>query len=96
VQSLPELIHHQKKVVSILANQMVSVAVQDLPSYLNLTSVLARDLKGDLAPHFHKLVQTLVSLVGKVAYSSLTINGPVAANPELTGKLFECLSHLLK
>ena len=42
VQSLPELLHHQKKVVSILANQITSVAVQDLGSYFRLVAVLAR------------------------------------------------------
>jgi hypothetical protein len=55
-----------------------------------------RDLKEDLQPHFHLLLQTLQGVVGKVAYSSLTVGGPVSANPELTGQLFECMSHLLR
>ena len=41
-------------------------------------------------------MQALLAVVNKVAYSSHTIKGPTAANPELTGKLFECLSHMLR
>eukprot|EP01032_Pedospumella_encystans_P036266 gene36266-41027_t len=95
-QSLPELLHHQGKVVTILTNQILNVPEQDLATYFNLVSVLARDLKEDLQPHFHKLVQTLLAVVNKVAYSSMNSKGTSSANPELTGKLFESLSHLLK
>ena len=42
VQSLPELIHHQSKVVDVLCKQIVSVEAQDLQTYFTLVSVLAR------------------------------------------------------
>lgn len=61
-----------------------------------MNAVHNRDLKEDLKTHFHVLVQTLQGVVDKVTYSSMNVKGNANANPELTGKLFECLSHLLK
>jgi hypothetical protein len=45
VQSLPELIHHQLRIVALLCKQIVQVVVQDLPAYFKLVSVLARSLR---------------------------------------------------
>jgi len=96
VQSLPELIHHQHEVVVMLTTQMLAVPAQELQSYFNLLSVLAKDLKTDIKKHFHMIVNTLLKVLHGVAYSSTASKGAAAVNPELTGKLFECLSHLLK
>jgi U3 small nucleolar RNA-associated protein 20 len=42
VQSLPELIHHQDKVVSLLIRQIGRVVPDELRSYFQLVCVLAR------------------------------------------------------
>jgi len=96
VQSLPELIHHQHEVVAMLTNQILTVPAQELQSYFNLLSVLARDLKAEIQQHFDTIVNTLLKVLHGVAYSSTASKGMAAVNPELTGKLFECLSHLLR
>jgi U3 small nucleolar RNA-associated protein 20 len=44
VQSLPELMHHQSKVVTMLANQITTVPAGEVQSYLSLIVVLARYL----------------------------------------------------
>lgn len=41
---MPELIHHQVKVVELICKQMSAVVVQDLPAYFKLVSVLARSV----------------------------------------------------
>jgi hypothetical protein len=80
----------------MLTTQMLAVPAQELQSYFNLLSVLAKDLKTDIQKHFHTIVNTLLKVLHGVAYSSTASKGAAAVNPELTGKLFECLSHLLK
>lgn len=42
VQSLPELIHHRKKVVAILLDKLQNITAGSLISYFKLISVLAR------------------------------------------------------
>lgn len=62
-----------------------------------LTFMNNRDLEEDLYPHFHRLFGMLVKHVDAVAYSGNSKSGGSnAPNPELTGKLFETLSYLLK
>jgi hypothetical protein len=56
-----------------------------------------RDLQEDLYPHFHRFFGMLVKQVDAVAYSGSSKSGAMGApNPELTGKLFETLSYLIK
>ena len=92
VQSLPELIHHQEQVVTMLETAVTNAEPGNLPSFLQLISVLGRDLGDDLYPHFHRLFGLLVKQVDRAAYSS--VGG--SPNPELTGKAFETMSYLIK
>lgn len=80
----------------MIITQLQSVNTKDLQTYFNLLSVLARDLKNDLQPHFQKLMQTFLTIVNSVAYSTDATKGLTAVNPELTGEMFECVSHLLR
>ena len=92
VQSLPELIHHQEQIVTMLETNVRDASADNLSSFLQLISVLGRDLEDDLYPYFHRLFGMLVKHVDNVVYTG--IGG--APNPELTGKLFECMSYLIK
>lgn len=49
-----------------------------------------RDLGESLFEHMDKILGSLVSLIDRVAFTD------GAVNPELTGKLFECISYLFK
>lgn len=60
------------------------------------SSVLYRDINEDLSPYFHKLFGVLCSIVDKVAISGGVLEHEEAPNPELTGKLFETMSHVLR
>lgn len=55
---------------------------------------MCRDLQSDIKKYFHSLMKTLVQITNDVA----TCGGPSKKelNPELTGKLFETVSYLLK
>ena len=56
-----------------------------------------RDLGEDLSKHFHRLINAVLSLVTTVTKSAETVRKGVGApSPELTGKLFECVSHMLR
>ena len=56
-----------------------------------------RDLNDQLHKHFSVLMDALLHIIPNVAYSSNNAHDAAKiANPELTGKLFECVSHLLK
>ena len=56
-----------------------------------------RDLEEDLYPHFHRLFGMLIKQVDAVVYSGSSKSGVSnAPNPELTGRLFETLSYLIK
>jgi hypothetical protein len=49
----------------------------------------SRDLQDEMYPHFHRLLEALLGVVDSVSEVP-------ELNPELTGKLFECVSYLLK
>jgi hypothetical protein len=55
-----------------------------------------RDLKEDMNPHFHTIFGGLVNIVPRVAMSGGTTPNGTIPNPELTARLFETLSYLLK
>ena len=69
-----------------------------LTSWIFNTLIISfRDLEEDLYPHFHRLFGMLVKQVDAVAYSGSSKSGVSnAPNPELTGRLFETLSYLIK
>jgi hypothetical protein len=90
-QSLPELLHHQAQVVDILEERLANVPALELGSFMQLSSVLARDLQEDLWPFFHRIFGTLVGRINSVTQAI-----PGTPSPELTGQLFECLSYLIK
>lgn len=96
VQSLPELLHHKDKVVALLEDRISTVPPIILPSFLQLVSVLGRDLGDDLFSHFHQLFNCLLKRLDHVVFSgSMNATGKTP-NPELTGQLFECFSYLIK
>lgn len=90
-QSLPELYHHIANVVDMLDSQLSRVTATELSSFMQLTSVLARDMQDDLWPYFHRLFNTLTQRVNSVINAT-----PGTPSPELTGQLFECLSYIIK
>lgn len=54
-----------------------------------------RDLQDATTRHFHSFMKTFVAIMATVAFSGGHVNES-APNPELTGKLFETIGHLLK
>ena len=53
-------------------------------------------MKEDLNPHFHTLYGGLVNIASAVSMSGGAIMNGQTPNPELTGKLFETMSYLLR
>ena len=108
VQSLPELIHHQQKVIAILEKYISTVPSIELPSLLSLVSVLGRDLQEDLYPNFHSLFKVVSHRLDQVVHNgahtkSVDENDNVvidhiksSPNIDIAGKIFECLSYLIK
>jgi hypothetical protein len=62
-------------------------------SFLNCP--YCRDLQDATMRHFHSFMKTFVAILATVAFSGGHLN-ETAPNPELTGKLFETIGHLLK
>lgn len=93
VQSLPEVLHHLAAVVELFAKTLADVHDDSLPSVLRLVCMLCRDVLEDLSPYFVPLMSALVS---RVAPCSAMRNNNEAVNPELTGKVIECISYVLK
>lgn len=54
-----------------------------------------RDLQDASMTHFHSFMKAFVSILNAVVFSGGHSNEN-APNPELTGKLFETIGHLLK
>jgi len=98
VQSLPELLHHQNIIITKLIEKINTISPLNFDTFLKLISVLGRDLQDDLYPHFHELFISLVNRVDDIAFSlNAKHDGSCGLpNPEMTGKLFECLSYLTK
>lgn len=97
VQSLAELLYNLSKVVKALQEHLESSSVDDLPSYLQLVSVLARDVQDDMSPYFHDFFKILTKLVDRTSQcgGSSHQKGRMA-DPKVTGNIFECMSHLLR
>jgi len=91
VQSLPEVLHHQREIVGLLIERLKAVPVETLPSFLKLVSVLAKDLGPEMGTHFHSLFGALSKRLGTVASD---VDGHL--RPELAGDVMESLSYLLK
>ena len=90
-QSLPELYHHAAKIASMLEEQISLCAAFEVGTFMQLVSVLARDLQEDIWPFFHRLFAVLIGKLNAVIHAI-----PGSPSPELTGQLFECLSYLIK
>ena len=90
VQSLPELIYHLPIVVKAILEEVNNVPQNILPTYFQLLSVLGRDLGDDMYPYFHEIFTGITKNVDRIA-----LYGGVP-NIELTGKMFECLSYLIR
>ena len=90
-QSLPELMHHQSEIVSMIVECLEIAPADALPSFLHLTSVLAQDLHADMGKHFHTFMGVLTKRMASVVYDETG-----HPRPELVGKMFECISYLLK
>lgn len=75
---------------------VTTAPAKDLPSGLSLLSVMGRDLGKELDTHFHALFAPLVEIVPRIAMSGGVTPDQQVPNPELTGKLFETLSYLLR
>jgi hypothetical protein len=80
----------------MLEDSIRSVERENLSSFLELTSVLARDMQDDLFPYFHRLFGAVVGVVDRIAKDVHNKPGSQPLDPELGGKIFECLSHMLK
>jgi hypothetical protein len=92
---MAELLHHQDKVVSMLCTELKTCDPISMGSFFDLIAVLCRDLQDASMKHFHELMKTFVAIMNTVAFSGGHSNEN-APNPELTGKLFETIGHLLK
>jgi hypothetical protein len=88
--------HHQQRVIKLLIKYIKETPANCLESAFSLISVLGRDLKEDMNPHFHLLFGALVNATHSVAMSGGTTPNDCIPNPELTGKLFETIAYLLK
>lgn len=91
VQSLPELIHHQKKVVNRLLVALRDTHPESVSSFLSLTIALSNDFREDLLPYFHHIFKTIVGRLTDFAY-----NDKQQVTPEIVGKAMETLASLLK
>eukprot|EP01038_Epipyxis_sp_PR26KG_P008131 gene8131-11009_t len=96
VQSLPELLLHKEKIVELIIAQIKIIPKCETQSYFILLSVLARDIKEQLYPCFNVIMKGLSSIVNEVVMSGINAKVSNGPNPEMAGKLFECLSHILK
>jgi hypothetical protein len=96
VQTLPEVLHHQAKIVDILVDCTASFPARYLGCVFSVTAVFSRDLKEDVKPYFHKLFEAIMDRVSDVSMSGGATEEESAPNPELSAQLFETLSYLLK
>jgi hypothetical protein len=61
--SLPLLVHHQSAILDALLARLRPEAALSLDALLSLAGLLARDLRGDFAPHAPKLFAALATLL---------------------------------
>ena len=88
-RSLPEVLHYQDDITTLLLEQIVAVPIEDVSTYIKLIQAFGRDIQDDLSKHFHKIFKVLASLIDSVSMSSLQ-------SPEIAGQIIETLSFLLK
>jgi hypothetical protein len=96
IQSLPDVLRHQKSIVNILIVSIDSFSTKYLSSLFSVISVFTRDIQQDIKPHFNVLFKKLIQIADKVAMSGGATADELAPNPELTAILFETLSYLMK
>ena len=97
VQSQVELLHHLPSVIDKILNAISDNEVNDKVVFIQLLSVLTRDVKEELYQYFHKIMNVLIKQVDSMAHST-TIKGIGLGTPtpEICAKLFECISLLIK
>ena len=83
VQSMAQLLHHKDEVVGALLRALVEKNDVAFKPLLALLAVLGRDLRGELFPHFRRILDHLVGLIDPL-------------KPARTGEVFRTLSHLFK
>lgn len=62
----------------------------------SMFSILSRDLQADLFPYFDDLVSPLVAMTSRIINSGSEKPNDLSLDPEATGKIFECFSHLMR
>ena len=95
VQSLPELLHNLPVVTAALKDKLKGCPKDSLNSFLQLLSVLGRDIQDDMFDHtidFFSILTTLLDDVSQCGEKS----SKKQADPEMTGKIFECMSHMIR
>ena len=55
-----------------------------------------RDLQADLFPYFDVILSSLVPLTNRLVSAASEKPGPLSLDPETTGKIFECISHIFR
>ena len=99
VQSLPELLHNLPILSKKIKEAMKTCPLESLSSFLQLLSVLARDIQDEIFEHISDFFSILISLVDKASMcgsNEKIATGSRLVDPELTGKIFECMSHLIR
>lgn len=81
--STAQLLHHLPQVVAVLLEAIKQPNSPCMPALLSLTATLAREMREELYPHFHSILDTLVEVLDPDA-------------PELTGAVFRTLSLLFR
>jgi U3 small nucleolar RNA-associated protein 20 len=99
VQSLPELLHNLPLVTTKLKEKMRECPMDSLNSFLQLLSVLGRDIQDEMFAHIFDFFDILTALVDKASLCGENVSTCTTerqADPEMTGKIFECMSHLIR
>ena len=95
VQSQAELLHHLPSVIEKLVGAITLAGVEDKVIFVQLLSVLTRDVKEEIYEHgrFHSIMTTLLAQMDAMSHNSFLGGAPT---PEICAKLFECISLLIK
>lgn len=85
VQSLAQLVHHEKEVISLLKKHLQVRDSLALKPLLDCVVQIARDLQSDFYPHFSDIFRLLVSLLSSHSQDTETLED-----------IFATLSYLFK
>jgi hypothetical protein len=85
------------RLISVLTRYVRCSCPLQLPRLIDVFfSSFRRDLGDDLMDIYHSFCRAIADISNSVAYSGSTVQGSAVPNPELTGKMFECLSYIFK